>query len=438
MPVRRNTYRRDRRKPNRLILVVSLAVVACLLVIWGPDLFRPSRDEEPLPDSLSQPGSRAPRDKGSLWAGPILHYSSNPDSPPMHLILVEKDLQKLSLYRYDGSYILEKTYRCVTGKQRGDKERENDDKTPEGIYFNNKTFRDSKITIFGDRAFGLSYPDAFDDLDGRRGSGIFIHGTNRDLADFSTNGCLVLDNSDLADLDRRIRFTGTPVIIGKRLPYRFGRPQRNLSGVLPILRKAMAPKTLAAEAGRFERLVVLSYRDQLVAAGTIRGGEPDKPLGTARAYLADAGGNLLMLIKQEWRPDERYLAREASKPAPPPSAEKRILALVESWRLAWQQERLEDYISHYHPSFVNKGRRVAEWKQYKGRLNRRYRRITVAISGIKVEVTRTSASAYFRQHYQTESYQADGYKRLAFRMTGGEWKIYREQSYDRRPPNWPS
>jgi len=417
--------------------MVGVAAVVCLFVIWGPDIFRSSRNDGPLPVSSQPPEDRLVEDNPGLWDGPILYYANSSGESPMHLILIEKDLQKLSLYRYDGRYALEKTYRCVTGKQRGDKEKENDDRTPEGIYFNNKTFRDRKITVFGDRAFGLNYPDAFDDLDGRGGSGIFVHGTNRDLTDFSTNGCLVLDNRDLADLDKRIRFGRTPVIIGKRLPYRFGKAHRDISGALPILKKAMVPKSLTFDVG-FGWFAVLSYKDQMVAAARIRGAGTDDPLGTARAYLTDAGKNLLMLVKQEWLPDERYSAGTSGKPPAASPAQKGILELVESWRLAWEQERLDDYISHYHPAFADAGRGLAEWKAYKRRLNRRYHKITVAISDIKVTVSATSAFAGFRQRYKTESYQADGYKRLEFRLANGQWKIYRERSHKKRPASWPS
>ena len=88
------------------------------------------------PSPITETPVQLDNDDG-LWDGPVLYRKAS--NEPIHLILIEKDLQALHLCRYDGHYQLVKTYRCVTGKLRGDKQVENDEKTPEGIYFNVKT-----------------------------------------------------------------------------------------------------------------------------------------------------------------------------------------------------------------------------------------------------------------------------------------------------------
>ncbi len=458
MNAKRNAHRTDAPRRRTLPLSVCLVAAAVIIVYLGTQLFIAKRQEErrselpthqvavmPAPEPDASAGAVAMQKEGDgRWDGPILYYRQGSSLPALHLILIEKDRQELSLYRYDGNYTRVKTYRCVTGKKRGDKEKENDDKTPEGIYFNTKTYRDRKITIFGDRAFGLSYPDAFDDLDGRGGSGIFVHGSNRDVNPYSTNGCLVLDNLDLADLDKRIRFDATPVIIGKTLPYRFSGSGRDLSEIIPVIKKAMIPKDFTGDDIVFDQVMVLGYQDQMVAVGRIHVDAPTSVDGYTRVYLADPGEGLLVLVKREWSQEKRLVAKAKPKPKPTPKPkpaidkDKQIVALVDAWRIAWQKERLDDYISHYHPGFANKGRSLAEWKQYKGRLNQRYRRISVDISDLKVKMGSGRASAYFKQRYRTESYEADGYKRLTFRKKGRAWKIFREDSYPTKPSDWPS
>jgi murein L,D-transpeptidase YafK len=435
-----------------------------MLIVFGFRIFSYKHQEEERSDisSQSQPykhqeeersdipspsqsrsdgaGSLAPQDEtDDLWEGPILYRLGSGPSASMDLILIEKDLQKLSLYRYDGTYALVKTYRCVTGKQRGDKEKELDDKTPEGIYFNNKTFRDNEITIFGDRAFGLTYPDIFDDLDGKGGSGIFVHGSNREIKSYSTNGCLVLDNLDLADLDKRIRFEATPVIIGKRLPYRFADAKRDLAAVIPIIKKAMVPKAHINKEITFDQFAVLGYRDQVVAMGKISENKPKGISGFSRAYLSDLGEDLLVLLKREWSPIRQYVAKAKPRTQPASSSGKgEITSLVASWKSAWEKERLNDYISHYHSRFMDKGKNRSAWKSYKARLNKRYKKISVKITNLKVKVNGKKADAYFKQRYQTESYAAEGYKRLELRKEGKSWKIYRERPYKSKPAGWPS
>jgi hypothetical protein len=233
-----------------------------------------------------------------LWNGPILFHEGSGE--PIHLILVEKALQKLFLYRYEGRYQLVKSYDCSTGEKRGKKREEKDEKTPEGIYFNVKVYRDSKITVFGDRAFGLNYPDVFDDVTGNKGSGIFIHGSNRSITPFSTNGCIVLSNLDLADLDKRTQLKKTPIIIGEHLPYLFGSTSNKISELIPLFKQVMLPEGYIASKSEFQYITVLKYQDRIVAIGEVRIKESDDRIGFSRLYLVQPAKNFLVMIKREW------------------------------------------------------------------------------------------------------------------------------------------
>ena len=132
---------------------------------------------------------------------------------PVYIILVEKNLQRLRVLEYDNELQVVAEYPSATGENFGIKEISGDSKTPEGIYFITKIFKDDEITIFGDKAFHLDYPNFFDQQAGRNGDGIYIHGTNKKLIPKSTNGCVTLANSDLDDLENYINQVVTPVII---------------------------------------------------------------------------------------------------------------------------------------------------------------------------------------------------------------------------------
>ena len=400
-------------------------------------LFSPP--QEPLP-AIFQPEEIKTENQSDqndgLWEGPILYHEGK--SEPIFLILIEKELQELSLYRYDGRYHKEKVYPCVTGKQSGDKESENDDKTPEGIYFNNKTYRDNKVTIFGDRAFGLNFPDVFDDFEGNEGSGIFLHGSNRDITPYSTNGCLVMANDDLADLDKRVPFKTTPIIIGNRLPYRFSAHDTNLIQVVPFIKKTMLPKTHAKNNAAYPRFTMFGYQDQVVALGIVQIDSPEVLSGLSRVYLANPGKNLLVLLKREWNEEQRLTAGLKKIESDSVVTEKiQIESLIELWRSAWEGKNLNEYISHYHPQFSNKGRNLLEWKRYKQNLNSTYKKISITISNLTVKIDREKALAYFQQHYETESYDARGYKLMEFRKKDNAWKIFRENSFTEKPKDWP-
>ncbi len=468
MRVRPNTFKREAKSKLRRLLLAGLVVSvlgAMALVGWfysdgysvaeksatpaaamPAPLPKPSRPPvmqasvpATIPASKTAPAPATPEPADGKWDGPILYRG--PGSEAVDLILVEKAIQKLHLYRYDGSYRLIKTYACATGESDGPKRREKDERTPVGIYFNTKSYRDNKITVFGDRAFELNYPDPFDRLAGNGGSGIFIHGSNRKVKPNSTNGCVALDNEDLADLDSRVRFERTPVIIGERLPYRFAPGHRTLAAVLPFLRKAMVPEAHAGKPADLQGLTLIGFKDRMVAFGRLEIGGKQPFQGVSRLYLADASNDLLVLFNREWaveRGGKPVLAKVATAPAAESPESTRIKGLVASWQQAWQGERLEDYIGHYHSAFVNGGRSLAQWKAYKGSLNRRYKKISVSVSGLRVKMTGGRAEAYFKQRYRSDTFRSDGFKVLVFRKEAGQWKIYRENSQATKPAGWPS
>jgi murein L,D-transpeptidase YafK len=453
----RNLYVKKKKANTKRPVVYGILAGAVLIIfaLGSKSIFSDTKDKiqpqsvnKTQPRSIDKiqpqsivliPSTRTEKQKTSddgLWDGPVLFHKAG--SQPIHLILVEKAIQKLHLYRYDGDYQHIKTYSCSTGEQQGTKQEEKDEKTPEGIYFNVKSYRDNKITLFGDRAFGLSYPDAFDDLAGYGGSGIFIHGSNQAVKPFSTNGCVALDNQLLADLDKRIEFKKTPVIIGKRLPYRFAPAEREISELVPFFKQAMVPKQYARLKSDFQSLTVLGFQERVVAVGEMRFEAAGELHGLSRLYLAGPGKNFLVLIKREWSETTPKIALAREKPRPVRTEADEIASIVESWRKAWETKRLNDYIAHYHPDFVSSGKDLKAWKQYKESLNRRYRQISVTVSGLKVRVEGEKVRVYFEQRYRSDTFSSDGYKRIELRKKDGSWKIYRERAFPRKPDGWPS
>ncbi len=292
------------RYARRIIGVIFIGIILAFIP-FSTHLFLLNPIDYVLAKKFTQTASaEAPAQtsiNGKLWDGPILFHQGSGEL--VHLILVEKALQKLHLYRYDGRYQLVKSYNCSTGEKNGKKRQEKDEKTPEGIYFNVKEYRDSKITIFGDRAFGLNYPDVFDDLEGNSGSGIFIHGANRGIKPFNTNGCIILSNDDIADLDNRIQIKSTPVIIGERLPYEFKPAINEMSELIPLFKKAMLPKHYVNLEADFRYITVIGFQERIVAFSEvlINDSQDSKNLvGFSRLYLSRPVNNLLVLLKREW------------------------------------------------------------------------------------------------------------------------------------------
>jgi hypothetical protein len=264
-----------------------------------------------------------------------------------------------------------------------------------------------------------------------------------------------MNNDDIADLDRRVDLKRTPVIIGDRLPYRFTEGTEDIGELIPFFRQALVPEELAGKGAVVERLTVIAYQDRLVVNGEVRPEPAKADVGLSRLYVVGPKSRLMVLLRREWMEESAPVrtASAVSEPAPSPVSrpaqeaaavegeanpeERQLASLVESWRRAWQGKRLEAYIDCYHPGFVNKGRSLSQWKAYKAALNRKYRSISVTVSGLRILSDGDAAKAYFRQQYRSDRFDADSYKILQFRKTGGHWKIFREDAYPSKPQSWP-
>ncbi len=141
--------------------------------------------------------------------GYIENYSS--------ILTCNKEKSTLSLYKQnkDNQFEFQKNYDAFTGKERGDKVKEGDLKTPDGIYGITKKI--SKLdSFYGPLAFVTSYPNAYDTYRGKNGSGIWIHGlpTEQERDEF-TKGCIAINNSQIECLDKTIDIDKTLVIINE-------------------------------------------------------------------------------------------------------------------------------------------------------------------------------------------------------------------------------
>ncbi|HDR04025.1 MAG TPA: hypothetical protein ENN84_02090, partial [Candidatus Marinimicrobia bacterium] len=107
-------------------------------------------------------------------------YIFNPGNRELNpVFLVIKAEQKMLLFDFrHGQYPkLMESYRITTGRVSGNKQREGDLKTPEGVYRIIRQLGDEKLPPkYGPRAYILDYPNFVDRFFGRTGSNIWIHG----------------------------------------------------------------------------------------------------------------------------------------------------------------------------------------------------------------------------------------------------------------------
>jgi len=134
-----------------------------------------------------------------------------------YLLACDKSNQSLKLYRKDinDSFTLSEDFSAFIGKKEGDKQKEGDLKTPIGVY---KLLQklENVDSFYGPLAFVTSYPNAYDKIRGKNGSGIWVHGLplNQQRDDY-TKGCIAINNTNLKNIEKQIDFHKALVYIDK-------------------------------------------------------------------------------------------------------------------------------------------------------------------------------------------------------------------------------
>ncbi|MEY5098419.1 MAG: hypothetical protein RJA36_1138 [Pseudomonadota bacterium] len=190
-------------------------------------------------DGLGAPAQLSPERVAELRAEALARLNSYRERPPAghvprnlvqmddgqsHVIVVDAGRSRLYLFKNDGGAPrLVADYYVVQGQAGTDKFREGDKRTPLGVYrITSSLSKDKLIDLYGAAAFPLNYPNEWDRLRGRKGSGIWLHGTQSDTfarPPLASKGCIVLSNQDIELVAPHLQDGITPVIIADRLDW---------------------------------------------------------------------------------------------------------------------------------------------------------------------------------------------------------------------------
>ena len=387
-------------------------------------------------------------------------------------ILVEKKTQTLFLYssKSDNLFALFQVP-CSTGEQNGGKQKTGDKKTPEGVYFLNEEYEDKYLSpIYGEKAFSMDYPNSIDQRDGKNGSAIWIHGTNKKLEPFDSNGCIALENSNIIKLSEYVHLNSTPVIVVEEInkinrsilikanqditflldqwikAIEIGSYGNYLSfyspGYLPdinwweqwleIRKLANKPDSkLRVERDR----TGIYYHDHVfvVLFDYIMMFENKKILlGKRKLFLENQNNNYKIIgdnfqsIPKDFQSLQFPKVAAAKMLVESASKKESVMETINHWLTAWSAKDMDKYESFYAPTFYSDGMNKKKWVQRKAILAKKYDFINVLGKDFKVKLEKNTCEVTFFQEYESDTLLDQGTKKLKLVNKGGLWKIYQE------------
>ena len=187
---------------------LKLAFVALLLCGFGA-----------LPAATAD-GLSAPREPVARLPSSLIEV------PPSvsNVLIADASAAELVRFSNDSDGLAERDRRYMSvGRNGVGKQRAWDRKTPLGVYFLTEELDTSKLAAkYGEAAFVLDYPNAWDRYNERTGDGIWLHGVDPKSPDrprLDTDGCLALRNEALLDLAQDLELHDTPVIISREIDW---------------------------------------------------------------------------------------------------------------------------------------------------------------------------------------------------------------------------
>ena len=143
-----------------------------------------------------------------------------------YALIVDKSKNRLYVYHNSGPGLspeLVDDFYVVLGKKTGEKFREGDSKTPDGVYFVTSYLPDEKLPpLYGSGAFPVNYPNEYDHHLHKTGRGIWLHGTDKSLYSrppLDSEGCVVLTNEEFTRIGQYIEIGRTPIIISESVDW---------------------------------------------------------------------------------------------------------------------------------------------------------------------------------------------------------------------------
>ncbi|MEG6549377.1 L,D-transpeptidase family protein [Desulfocurvibacter africanus] len=395
---------------------------------------------------------------GDTWHLTIPEHENS----PVRFLAIDKASQTFFLMERRSPLRKAVELPCATGQVAGDKYREGDLRTPEGVYFiQRKLTTGLDYQLYGDIAYTLNFPNPVDRIEGKTGYGIWIHGRGGKIVPMETRGCVALNTPDLHGLSSTLG-RGTPVIIAQKIAWPPDGQSHSgeANAIIAMVREwakawqnksdtffsFYAPQKYSRSGGESfeafkankERLFARMPWIQVVLDDITALPGPDYWVTAFDQVYRAPGITSAVRKRLYWQKDPKGVWRIVGQEydQPPPDLEQRYMAHVTKsvsealslWQAAWERADLDGYAALYLPGAHQQGRNglkaVMEHKQTlwadnpPTRVELSNRRIALHPKGIEVA---------FRQVYESSNgYTDTGTKTLILEPHGEQWLISAE------------
>ena len=382
---------------------------------------------------------------------------------PERIIAVDKSSQTLIMLEQKSPLHEVRRFPCTTGQAVGDKTVEGDLRTPEGVYFiGYRINRKLDWDLYGDLAYSLNYPNPVDRINGKTGSGIWIHGRGKAFVPRDTRGCVALKVPDMRDVAGEFDY-GTPVVIASDLEWSREADESEVT-VLSLARELESwaanwqnrdnaffdhydPELMSVSEGRsFARFVenkrnIFSVKPWIhVMVDNVRiipgpgywvtwfdqyYRTPGKVSTTGkRFYWKKDHAGKWRIVGREYVP-----ATESLEPKYLAAKTEEVREVVDAWRSAWLASDAESYQRFYTSRSVQ-GARVGANRivDYKKTLWAKTPPASICIDNLEVASHPRGLQVAFTQIFKDSSGYSDvGHKTMVLTPDGDTWKIDSEQ-----------
>jgi murein L,D-transpeptidase YafK len=382
---------------------------------------------------------------------------------PTRIVAVDKASQTLIMLERKSPLHEIRRFPCTTGQSEGDKRTEGDLRTPEGVYFvGQRINRKLDWDLYGDMAYALNYPNPVDRINGKTGSGIWIHGRGKEFLPRDTLGCVALRVPDMHDVAQEIA-SGTPVVIAddvawtpepgendavaKSLADELRQWARDWEGQGEPFFSHYDPAMMTQSEGQdfsnfvaHKRAVFASKHWIEVMIDNIHAiPGPDYWVTWFDQYYRTSGLVSNTGKRFYWKRDtegrwrivgreyvaatenltEKYLAAKTIE----------VRALLDSWQTAWLGMDIDAYRSLYADRAVQGTRRGATAiADYKKTLWAKTSPVKVLVDDLSVTQHPEGLQVAFKQVFEdADGYSDVGLKTMVLTPDGGTWKIDSEQ-----------